>query len=65
MTAYSVLYSDPKGNLLVRGKARLGAKVSDLEGERIGRVIDLIGNVKDPYMLISSKRSVKKVCLEV
>ncbi len=65
MATYSVLYTDPKGNLLVRGNAKVRTKVTDEKGEHIGRVLDLIGNVKDPYMLISSKKSgLKKVVLE-
>lgn len=64
MATRSVVYSDPRGALLVKGYAKTGTKVNDADGEPLGRVTELVGNVKDPYMLISGRRAAKKVVVE-
>ncbi|HEV8360974.1 MAG TPA: Gar1/Naf1 family protein [Candidatus Thermoplasmatota archaeon] len=46
------------GHVLVRGagKPRLGAPVSDARGRPVGRIADLIGPVREPYVLIAPAR---------
>jgi len=55
----TVLKYDSKGNLIAKlsGKPpKLGTIVSDETGKRIGRVSDVIGNEKSPYLVIKTSR---------
>jgi RNA-binding protein len=47
-----------RGQALVRGtgKPRLGARVTDGRGRDVGRVQDLIGPVREPYVIVAPHR---------
>jgi len=58
----TVLQYDSKGNLVAElsGKLpKLGAIVLDDSGKRVGRVFDVIGNVRKPYLVIKTPRKDK------
>ncbi|MCA1813976.1 MAG: H/ACA RNA-protein complex component Gar1 [Halobacteriales archaeon] len=44
----------PRGQLLVRGKSspRVGDRVTDVRGREVGRVQDLVGPVREPYVVV-------------
>jgi len=59
---FTVLHYDSMGNLLARpGKQlpRLGSIVLDGKGKRVGRVTDIIGSTKSPYLVIKTSRKDK------
>lgn len=47
-----------RGQALARGtgKPRLGARVADGRGREVGRVQDLIGPVREPYIIVAPQR---------
>lgn len=47
-----------RGQVLVRGtgKPRVGARVADGRGREVGRVHDLIGPVREPYVIVALAR---------
>lgn len=49
-----------RGQVVARspGKPRLGARVTDNRGREVGKVADLIGPVREPYVLVAPARSV-------
>jgi RNA-binding protein len=48
-----VLHSRPRGLVVqLATMPRLGVEVMNKEGERIGKVLDIIGPVKGPYALV-------------
>jgi len=49
-----VLNLTPRGQVLVRstGEPRMGADVTDRRGTKVGRVADLIGPVRSPYVVV-------------
>lgn len=49
-----------RGQVVARspGKPRLGARVTDHRGREVGKVADLIGPVREPYVLVAPAGSV-------
>ena len=47
-----------QGQVLARGsgRPRVGARVTDPRGREVGRIQDLIGPVREPYVLIAPLR---------
>ena len=48
----------PRGQVLLRttSKVRVGGRVTDARGRDVGRIHDLIGPVREPYVVISLGR---------
>ena len=59
---FTILHYDSMGNLVAKsGKQipRLGAIATDKDEKRVGRVTDIIGNIKSPYLVIKTSRKDK------
>jgi rRNA processing protein Gar1 len=39
-----------------QGQPRLGTRVTDVRGREVGKIVDLIGPVREPYVIIMPAR---------
>ena len=56
-----VLHAAGKNNVIVStiNKIDVNSKVYDYKGRELGRVVDVLGSVKNPYLLISPKKGIR------
>ncbi|MFH1786685.1 MAG: PRC-barrel domain-containing protein [archaeon] len=67
MPSFKVSHKDERGCLIVRATGispKIGMPVYGKDGKKAGTVIDVIGNIKSPYLVIKSSMELKEVYLK-